>query len=124
MSITWNNIKVLVNGTALPSPTDFSTNLEDLDSENSLRDIKTGVMHRDRIRADVLKITLSYGLEDPTVITQVLNLLSAKEFTVTLYDMKLGRRATHTMYCNKKSFQYINHGNVLVKGLKFDLTEC
>lgn len=50
--------KIKVNGTALPTPSEISVEISDLDSD-SVRPVSTGILRRNRIRANMLKVTLT-----------------------------------------------------------------
>lgn len=123
--IDYEQIKIKINGVVLPVPTTWQLSYEDLDSEDSLRDVKHGVMHRMRIRNDVLKISLGYTLEDMEIVSQVMRMLSPAEFTVETLDIKTLQRKSFTMFCNKKKLKAIPVGNgIYSQGYSFDLTEC
>ena len=46
--------KIKVNGVLLPTPSDISVEIQDLDGD-SIRPIATGVLRRNRIRSNMLK---------------------------------------------------------------------
>lgn len=123
--ITYEDIKIKVNGALLPTPTNFSFSYEDLDSDKSLRDIKRGVLHRVRIREDVLKISLTYTLDELDTISKIMKMIELKDFNVETVDIKTSKRKTYKMYCSKKKFQLISIGRgVYAKGFSIDFTEC
>lgn len=120
--MNYNDIKIKVDGVILPAPIDFSYNLEDLDAD-SQRDVKSGVLDRNRIRPDVFKISLSYGINDIATISTILKAISPETFKVELFDIKNNSRTTKTMYAGPKTVQMLCINGTWLKGLKFNLTE-
>lgn len=120
--MNYNDIEIKVNGVILPAPIDFSYNLEDLDAD-SQRDVKNGVLDRNRIRPDVFKLSLTYGVNDTATVSAVLKAISPATFKVELFDIKNNLRTTKTMYAGPKTVQMICNNKVWMKGLKFNLTE-
>lgn len=123
--MNYEKIKIKIDGINLPAPTTFSINLEDLDSGESLRDVKKGVLSRLRVRNDVLKISLGYSMEDLTTISKIINMVKPVSFNVETLDIHTLERKTFKMYCSKKKYQYIVVGKgIYAKGLAIDITEC
>lgn len=116
------NTDVKVNGVVLPAPISIDYNYEDLDAD-SLRDVNSGKLDRNRIRADVLKVTLTYGVDDINSVSQVLQAISPATFSVELLDLKTGARVLKTMYAGAKSMQMVKYKNVWIKSMKFNLVE-
>ena len=46
--------KIKINGTLIPTPSEISVEINDLDSD-SVRPVSTGVLRRNRIRSNMLK---------------------------------------------------------------------
>ena len=116
------NTDVKVNGVVLPAPISIDYNYEDLDADSE-RDVNSGVLDRNRIRSDVLKISLTYSMDSPATIATVMQAISAATFTVELLDLKTNTRVTKTMYSGPKSMQMVKYDEAWVKGLKFNLVE-
>ena len=121
--MNFNDIKLKINGTLLPVPVEFDVELSDLDDETSTRDIKTMKLKRNRIRANIYKITLGYSLDEPETVSLVLNLVSDATFEVEMFDILTMKRVKKTMYAGSKSFGYMLNKDVWVKGLKLSLVE-
>ena len=52
---------IKINGTLIPTPSEISVEINDLDSD-SVRPVSTGILRRNRIRSNMLKITCTYKL--------------------------------------------------------------
>lgn len=120
--MNYGDIKIKVNGALLPAPVSLEYSLEDLDADSE-RDVNTGRLNRNRIRSDVFKLSLTYGMDDMVTVSKVLKTISPSTFNVELYDIKNGNRVLKTMYAGPKSIKMICSNGVWVKGLKFNLTE-
>lgn len=120
--MNYENVKVIVDGTALPAPINLDYSLEDLDADSE-RDTRSGKLDRNRIRSDVFKLSLSYGIDDTDSVSSILNAISPETFQVEFYDVKKNLRITKTMYAGPKSFQMILNDGVWIKGLKFNIVE-
>lgn len=108
-----NQALIKVNGVALPTPSDIKVEIQDLDGE-SVRPIATGVLRRNRIRSNMLKVTLTWNLNTFPDILNILTLIAPSEFIAELYIPDHGIRGTKKMYAGNKSYNYIN----TKKGLK------
>ena len=64
--------KIKVNGVLLPTPSDISVEIQDLDGD-SVRPIATGVLRRNRIRSNMLKVTLTWNLKKFVDVVSILN---------------------------------------------------
>lgn len=122
MKFTYSDLKIIVNGAELPAPVSMEVNLEDLDSD-SFRDTKYAKMHRNRLRSNINKISLSYNIDDVEKMSAVLNAIDPETFNVTVFDLKQRKRVTKTMYAGSKSYGYIMSDQVWVKAMKFNLVE-
>lgn len=120
--MNYQNIEIKVNGEVLPAPVDLEYSLEDLDADSE-RDVKNGTLDRNRIRSDVFKLSLTYGLDDIDTLSKVLKIISPATFPVELFDIKNNKRVTKTMYAGPKSTKMICNNGVWLKGTKFNLTE-
>lgn len=122
MMLKYENMKIKINGVELPAPVQMDYNLEDLDADSD-RDTRSGKLNRNRIRSDVLKLSLSYGIDDTDSVSSVLKAISPSTFQVEFFDVKNNMRDTKTMYAGAKSMQMILNNGVWIKGLKFNLVE-
>lgn len=104
---------IKINGISLPTPSDFKVEIQDLDGE-SVRPIATGILRRNRIRANMLKVTLTWNLNTFVDIMNILNTVAPAEFNAELYIPDHGIRGTKKMYAGNKSYNYIS----TKKGLK------
>ena len=120
--MTWDELKPKVNGVYLPTPVGFNPSLEDLDGD-SFRDVKYGVLNRTVLRSDVNKLSLTFGYEDLSEISTIINLLKSPTLSVEMLDIHTLTRKTYSMYCNKKSFTMINANGIWVNGLSIELVE-
>lgn len=120
--MSFKNVEIKVNGVVLPAPVDLDYSLEDLDADSE-RDVKSGILDRNRIRSDVFKLSLTYGCDDLVTISKVLQAISPATFNVELFDIKSNKRVTKKMYAGPKSTKLICNNGVWLKGTKFNLTE-
>ena len=120
--MNYDNIKIKVNGVILPPPVKLDYSLEDLDADSE-RDVNTGTLDRNRIRSDILKVSLSYSMNDVSTVSSVLKTISPATFTVEIFDIKNNSSTKKTMYAGPKSFQVLCIDGVWIKALKFNLME-
>lgn len=120
----YQNIKIIANGMELPAPISIESELSDLDADTTIRSVTTGILRRNVIRTDVLKLTLKYGLQEAAQVQRILASLPAPNFSVTLYDIKSGDREEKTMYTGNRKLSYkMAGGTIMIDGLSFSLTE-
>lgn len=116
-------IQIKINGVALPTPSEYDIELNDLDAEGQ-RPITTGKLKRKRIRSDCLKINLVWYLKDFPSISTILNMVKPETFNVTLYDAVGGEIVTRVMYASPKKITYIRLASGFKgEGLSFSLVE-
>lgn len=114
---------IKVDGVALPTPSDIKVEIQDLDGE-SVRPVSTGVLRRNRIRSNMLKITLTWNLNTFVDVMSILNAVSASTFKTELYIPDHGIRDVKTMYAGTKSYNYIRTKTGLkTKSFSFALIE-
>lgn len=124
-NVSYEDVKPVINGILLPPPTKFDLSWGDLDSPNSLRDIKRGVLRREVIRSNVLKISFAYNVEELATLSTVLKLCRKKVVQVEAFDIESMTRKTYNMYISTPKTSLIAVGNnIFSKGFAFDLTEC
>lgn len=93
--------KIKINGTLIPTPSEISVEINDLDSD-SVRPVSTGILRRNRIRSNMLKITCTYKLNTFTDVMNILKVLTPAE----LYIPDHGIRGTKKMYASNKKYNY------------------
>ena len=115
-----------INGKILPTPSEMSFTLQDYDSENSKRTI-SGKMTRDRIRANTLKISVSFAPLFGDELKTIIDSVTPQFFNVQVLDPRTNSIQTLEMYCGDKSFDtlrvFVESGKVKYEGLSFSLIE-
>lgn len=94
-------------GYTFPPPVQYGVDYEDIDSENSTRN-EQARLHRDRLRAEVTKIKVSWKLT-PEQLAAVATRLRPKEFSLTFWNATTAQRETKTMYCSRKSSELLKN---------------
>ena len=118
-----DEIKIMINGKELPTPSSYSVNLEDVDSD-SIRIITTGKLIRSRIKPEVIKISLSYNLNEMTDILKILEMIRPVTFQASLFLPQYGIIGEVEMYANQKGYNYIHTANgAKAQAFSFDLQE-
>lgn len=97
---------IKVNGTALPFPTDFQVNSNDLDSENSTRSQGTGVLKRERIRANIHEISYGVDMITDAQLESLQALLAPEAVQVEFW---WGKTVNAKMYASKPSASIMAH---------------
>lgn len=92
------NMQTLIKfGSFTPiSPRSYAVQRSDLDSEDSGRS-ETGVMFRNRIRAGVYKIQVTWRV-NRSQLSAIANAISPDSFSVTFFDPTTASTKTCTMY--------------------------
>lgn len=98
------NSFITVNGTSLPSNTEFSAKWNDLDSEETGRSAGTGVLNRERIRAMVWEVDIACSMLTDAEIESLQNTFYPAELTVNFW---VGRWITAKMYGAAGSFELV-----------------
>lgn len=115
-------MKIKIDGVELPAPVSIDYNYEDLDVESD-RDTRNGILSRNVLRSNMLKISITYGIEDAETISNVIQAITPNTFNVEVFDVSTNSRKTKTMYAGSKSMQMIMNNGVWIKCLKFNLVE-
>ncbi len=94
-----------IGGVDMPSPSSYKVILQDMDSENTRRS-ETGILKRDRIRAAVYKIEVSFRIEHvkAKIITDA---LSPAEFPVVFFDFATNSYPNRIMYTGDRSSELV-----------------
>lgn len=117
-------VRIKVNGVLLPTPSEINVSYEDLDSEDSTRNLIDGVLDRSVIRYGVMKIELVFLLNDRSNMAMIMNQIKPKHLNVELYDWMNQVIATKQMYAGPKKFGIVRaNGKFKGQGLQFSLTE-
>lgn len=98
-----------VNGKALPAPVSdgYTITLSDIDSSNTGRS-ESGVMFRDRMRAGVYKLEVTWEMPLKE-LTEVLSIISPAKFRMKFFDITTGSFVTRDMYVGDRSGSILNY---------------
>lgn len=100
MSLTYNNYKIVIDGSEIPMWSRIHFDFEDVDYDSG-RGID-GVMHRNVVQFDLHNFTLEYDLVSVEIVKQLNDLVKNKEFvTVTIYSPLNNARYTRNYYVKK-----------------------
>lgn len=115
--------KIIIDGEVLPTPSDIKVEIQDLDGE-SVRPVSTGILRRNRIRSNMLKVTLTWNINPMSDIMSILKTVTPSEFAAELYIPDHGIRGTKRMYAGNKNYNYIRTKEGLkAKSFSFALIE-
>ena len=92
---------ISIGGTNMPAPTKYTVTLQDIDSANTAR-TETGELVRDRVRAGVYKIGVTWLVEHSQIKT-ITDAIAADKFQVTFFDPTTNSYKTCDMYCGDRS---------------------
>jgi hypothetical protein len=92
---------IKIGSTDLPSPVEYSVSLQDIDSENTRR-TETGELTRDRVRAGVYKIQVTWKVTK-TQLANIISAISPAELSVTFFDPTTSNNKTATMYSGDRT---------------------
>lgn len=92
---------IRIGGADMPSPTKYNVSLQDIDSENTKR-TETGQLVRDRIRAGVYKIGVTWLVEHSQLMV-ITDAISPEKFSVTFFDPTTNSNKTCDMYCGDRN---------------------
>lgn len=92
---------IKIGSTDMPAPTKYTVTLQDIDSANTAR-TETGELIRDRIRAGVYKIGVTWLVEH-TQIKTITDAIAPDKFQVTFFDPTTNTNKTCDMYCGDRS---------------------
>lgn len=117
-------IDIYIDGVKLPTPSKIDVEYADMDAD-SIRPISNGILKRNRIRANVQKINISYLLKDIADIDKIMTMIKPVMVSVKLYDSAAGGVVTKQMYAGNKTFSYLRLSRT-IKGqsFQFSLTEA
>lgn len=104
-----------------PAPTEYSLDMQDIDSEDTGRG-ETGVMNRERVRAGIYKLALSFTNLSSDDVLNMKNALSPASISVELFD---GSAVTAKMYVGNRTLKLksIDDNSNCFWDMSFNLTE-
>ena len=104
-----------------PSPTKYSLEVSDIDSEDTGRG-ETGYMARERVRAGVYKLSLGFTNITSDQVLAIKNAISPAEVTVELFD---GSTVTAQMYSGNRilDLKSVDEQSNCFWDMSFSLTE-
>lgn len=89
-----------INNVDMPKPTSYQVGVQDLDSAETVRS-ESGILHRDRIRAGVRKISVSWTVKAAD-ISKILKAVQNESCTVKFFDPQENSIKTATMYAGDR----------------------
>ena len=92
---------VSLNGYTPPAPTEYSLDIQDIDSEDSGRG-ETGYMTRERVREGLYKLSLAFTNITSDDVLDIKNAISSEEIMVTLFD---GTSVDAKMYVGNRTLK-------------------
>lgn len=117
---------IKINGVSLAAaPSTFQVTLLDLDSAEGSGRTLDGQGYRDRIRAGIRKIDMSWGPLSQADTSQILQLIQNEYFECTYPDPMTGQMETKTFYVGDRVAPFlVRRGDEIYwSGLKLTLTE-
>lgn len=119
-------MELKINGVELTAyPSSFSVDIMDLDSAEGSGRTADGYGYRDRVRAGVRKISMTWGPLRWDEISAILQAFQDEYFDVTYPDPMSGQYETRTFNVGDRSapFAVSRDGEIIWTGLKFNLVE-
>lgn len=119
---------ISIDGTPLPNPKTYKVKRQDLDSDSTTR-TETGKLKRDRIRAGIYTIDISWELLSWEQIQLITGKVAPESFSVTFVDGTTGNPAqTAVMYSGDREAPLavlldVAHPEKSSWGLSFTLIE-
>lgn len=109
-----------IGGVDLPTPTSYKVEYNDIDSASAGRS-EDGIMHRDRVRNKMAKISVGWDRLLTDEVTKVLTAITPDEFTVKYF---FGTTKEATMYAGTPSCELVvDWGKVAKWKVSFNLIE-
>lgn len=93
-----------------PGPLTFKVEYNDLDGDGSVRNEKGEMKDRDRLRADVFKVSASFELTIAE-LSGLAGALKPKQITVTLFDLTTAEQVQKKMYASSKTAELVSADN-------------
>lgn len=116
---------IKINGVDIATPSTFQVGILDLDSSEGSGRTMDGISYRDRIRAGVRKIEMSWGPLPWSEVSKILQAIQDEYFECTYPDPMTGQYETRTFYVGDRTAPFaVSRGDEIYwTGLKFSLTE-
>ena len=94
---------IRIDGLDLPAPKDggYDVSLQDIDSENTRR-TESGVLNRDRVRAGIYKIEVTWRVKKPQ-LKIITDALKPAKLSVVFFDPTTATSPTRQMYCGDRT---------------------
>lgn len=114
-------LKIKIKGNEI-TLTDCAPTYFDLDGE-ATRSWKTGILKRNRIRSNCLKLECTIENQPESYIRSVLALIDDSQFQVEVFDKYKNARENKTMYCGDRGIAEYKSVDGLRASLSFSLIE-
>lgn len=104
-----------------PTPTEYSLDIQDIDSEDTGRG-ETGYMTRERVREGIYKLSLAFTNITSDDVLHIKEAISPEKISVTLFD---GSEVTVQMYAGNRSLKLksVDDESNCFWDMSFNLTE-
>lgn len=100
-------VLIKIGSTNLPNPSSYKISRSDMDGPKTKR-TEAGVLNRERVRAGVYKIQVSWEALTMAELTAVTAALAPAEFTVTFFDATTSAaNKTAKMYAGDRSAELV-----------------
>lgn len=123
MSMTGNDSFMMVDGVAIPTPSNAEWSLQDVSAGESGR-TEDAVMHKNRV-AQKRKWTLSWGIKDLHMASVIVRAFNPEYVNVTMWDILEDGYTTKTYYTGDKKapIKLWWKDKKLVGSVSFDIIE-
>ncbi|WP_297124421.1 DUF6711 family protein [uncultured Eubacterium sp.] len=121
---------LVANSVRLPNPKAISWTKNDLDSEASGRDVKTGKMNRQKI-SEKVKLNVTWGVLNSQDMSKILKSIKGKaktgEFSLQYFDAEEGANRTMTCYAGERTAPTLcqmSNGDYAYQQMTVNFIEC
>lgn len=121
---------LIANSIRLPNPKAISWSKNDLDSESSGRDIKTGTMNRQKI-GEKVKLNVTWGILNSQDMSKILKNIKGKaktgEISLQYFDAEEGTYRTMTCYAGERTAPTLcqmSNGKYAYQQMTVNFIEC
>lgn len=111
---------LMINGVYVKSPSEYEVTLSDLDGSGTTRSIN-GKLHRERIRAAITKIRLSWNSISYSDVSSILGATSSERFQVD-YFFGDDTLKTAFMYAGDRSLKLVSANSNNMSDTRWDLS--
>lgn len=110
-----------VNGEAIPCPSSYQWEIEDISDANAGR---TEALKMDKNKiGSIVKLELEWQNVTNDIANQVLRAFKDEYFTVRYYDLAYGTYVTKEFYCGNRTAPMYSHKLGIWKKLAFNIIE-